>query len=101
LEDLQSELTHQRQHLERGVDGLKRRIEKEEATAGQDRSRLLRENSVLTQEINDLRRDVKYLHGQLEQTLNNAASSTTTAPPPPLPAASVTRRTTAVFGIKR
>ena len=101
LEDLQSELTHQRQHLERGVDGLKRRIEKEEATAGQDRSRLLRENSVLTQEINDLRRDVKYLHGQLEQTLNNAASSSSSAPPPPLPTASATsgRRTTAVFGV--
>jgi hypothetical protein len=62
---------------------------------------LLRENSVLTQEINDLRRDVKYLHGQLEQTLNNAASSTSSAPPPPLPIASATsgRRTTAVFGV--
>jgi WD40 repeat protein len=100
LEDLQSELTHQRQHLEKGVDGLKRRIEKEEATAGQDRARLLRENSVLTQEINDLRRDVKYLHGQLELTLNAASSISSSAPPPPLPS-NTSRRTTAVFGITK
>lgn len=72
LEDLQSELSRQRQHLERGVDSMKRRIEKEAQAFATDRSRLLRENSVLTQEINDLRRDLKYLQAQLAVESGNA-----------------------------
>ena len=79
LEDLQTELTHQRQHLERGVDGMRRRMEKEAQAAASDRARLLRENAALTQEINDLRRDTRYLHAELASTLaadRSAAAAT-------------------------
>jgi hypothetical protein len=112
LEDLQLELTHQRQHLERGVDGMRKRIEKEAAAAAGDRARLLRENAVLTQEINDLRRDVKYLSSQLELTLKGGGTARATAQAQAgadattggggLPSATMSqsgRRTTAAMGV--
>ncbi len=73
LEDLQATLAVQRQHLEKGVDGAKRRIEKESSTFASDRARLLRENAALTQEINDLRRDVHYLQRQMDAANNSTA----------------------------
>lgn len=78
LEDLQREMAQQRQHLERGVESIRRRIEKEGATAASDRNRLLRENALLTQEINDLRRDLRYLQGNVEKldtTIGGSSSS--------------------------
>ncbi|CAM9245094.1 unnamed protein product [Scytosiphon promiscuus] len=59
--DVQREYNRQRKHLERNVEALKSTIDKDMRMFHQDRSRLNRENVVLTREINDLRRKAKAL----------------------------------------
>ncbi|CAM9162267.1 unnamed protein product [Pylaiella littoralis] len=59
--DVQREYNRQRKHLERNVEALKSSIDKDMRMFHQDRSRLNRENVVLTREINDLRRKAKAL----------------------------------------
>ncbi|CAM9100917.1 unnamed protein product [Ectocarpus sp. 6 AP-2014] len=59
--DVQREYNRQRKHLERNVEALKSSIDKDMRMFHQDRSRLNRENVMLTREINDLRRTAKAL----------------------------------------
>ncbi|CAB1110483.1 unnamed protein product [Ectocarpus sp. CCAP 1310/34] len=59
--DVQREYNRHRKHLERNVEALKSSIDKDMRMFHQDRSRLNRENVMLTREINDLRRTAKAL----------------------------------------
>ena len=52
---MQAEYARQRSYLERTLDGLKRKAEKEGDLAQGERSKLLRENAILVEEINNLR----------------------------------------------
>ena len=57
--DLQAQYNHQREHLERNVDALKRNIVKDLDMQSRDRARLMRESAQLTEELNRLRREAK------------------------------------------
>merc|ERR1712100_250440 len=59
FDDLQQEYSRQREYLERSVVGLKRKMLKDAKMQKSDYMRLMRENVVLTKEINQLRRDKK------------------------------------------
>lgn len=59
FDDLQQEYSRQREYLERSVVGLKRKLVKDAKMQRTDYMRLMRENVVLTKEINILRREFK------------------------------------------
>ena len=59
--ELQKEVGRHRVYLERTVDGLKRKLAKDTALHRKERQRLMRENTVLTKEINDLRRELQFM----------------------------------------
>ena len=59
--EVQNEYNRQREHLERSVESLKRKIEKDVDLHNSDHSRLVRENVALTKEVNELRRERKDL----------------------------------------
>jgi hypothetical protein len=71
--DTQKEYNRQREHLERSVGALKHSIAKDMRIYASDRSRLHRENVILTKEINDLRREAKILALQ-QMTVDRAMS---------------------------
>ncbi len=54
-EELEKEFGRQRGYLEKSLESLKKKSQKEAAVHASDRSKLLRENSILTTEINTLR----------------------------------------------
>jgi WD40 repeat protein len=60
VEELAEELARQKHYLERNVDSLSRKMAADGAAAAGDFARLLRENTSLTEELNDLRRDLRY-----------------------------------------
>ncbi|KAJ8609022.1 hypothetical protein CTAYLR_010681 [Chrysophaeum taylorii] len=55
--DLQAEYNRQREHLERNVDALKRKISRDMKMYVDDRARLVEESTVLVDEMNNLRRE--------------------------------------------
>jgi hypothetical protein len=59
--ELQKEIGRHRVYLEKSVDGLKRKLAKDTALHRKERQRLMRENTVLTKEINDLRRELQFM----------------------------------------
>ncbi|GMH89255.1 hypothetical protein TL16_g11401 [Triparma laevis f. inornata] len=59
--EVQNEYNRQREHLERSVESLKRKIGKDVDLHNTDHARLIRENVALTKEINELRRESKDL----------------------------------------
>lgn len=56
--DVQREYNRQREYLEKTVESLKRKLAKDMEMHRNDNMRLMRENVVLTGEINDLRREI-------------------------------------------
>jgi len=74
--DVQRELARQRLYLERNIDSIRKKMDKDDTSARMDHARLMRENMVLTREINDLRRDMRYTQGELARTAGGGGSAT-------------------------
>jgi hypothetical protein len=114
-EDLQIELARQRQHLERkcvpvtplhtcihvtlyvpilfcSLDSLRRKVTKEAQSSELDRARLMRENTALTQEINDLRRDLRFMQAEVARARDDPelVDPTSRGPPPQTPSGGAT-----------
>ncbi|KAJ3342297.1 Cilia- and flagella-associated protein 57 [Gonapodya sp. JEL0774] len=62
--DVQQEYARQRDHLERTVAALRKKVAKDQATHRTDNVRVMEENVALIKEINQLRRDLKVIRGQ-------------------------------------
>jgi hypothetical protein len=62
---VQAEYARQRQYLERTLDGLKRKAQKEADLRQMDRAKMYRENAVLVEEVNNLRREVKLIQQEI------------------------------------
>lgn len=58
--DLQKEYSRQREYLEKSVESLKRKLAKDMEMHRNDHSRLSRENTQLTSEVNMLRRELRF-----------------------------------------
>lgn len=91
--DRQKEFSRQREYLEKNLEGLKRKLMKDMKMYRTDRSRLLRENTTLTGEINALRRELRGL--QQETTCTDLGL----APPAARPALPIGTRTMSLGGI--
>jgi hypothetical protein len=59
--DMQKEYNRQRDYLEKSVDSLKRKLEKDSQAHRIDNMRIMQENVSLIREINDLRREINTL----------------------------------------
>merc|ERR1719492_338500 len=59
--DMQKEYNRQRDYLEKSVDSLKRKLEKDSQAHRIDNMRIMQENVTLIREINDLRREINAL----------------------------------------
>ncbi|KAJ8306471.1 hypothetical protein KUTeg_017016 [Tegillarca granosa] len=92
--DIQKEYSRQREHLERSVASLRKKLAKDSEIHRADNVRIMQENVSLIKEINDLRRELKIARTQihdLEATLglqskqnkgDNAAVTTIAIKPP-------------------
>lgn len=70
--DMQKEYNRQRDYLEKSVDSLKRKLEKDSQAHRIDNMRIMQENVSLIREINDLRREINALkHERQAQELAN------------------------------
>merc|ERR1719188_973078 len=68
--DMQKEYNRQRDYLEKSVDSLKRKLEKDSQGHRIDNMRIMQENVSLIREINDLRREINALkHERTAQEL--------------------------------
>merc|ERR1719243_420334 len=68
--DMQKEYNRQRDYLEKSVDSLKRKLEKDSQAHRIDNMRIMQENVSLIREINDLRREINALkHERTAQEL--------------------------------
>ncbi|XP_030679044.1 cilia- and flagella-associated protein 57 [Nomascus leucogenys] len=63
--DLQQEYTRQREHLERNLATLKKKVVKEGELHRTDYIRIMQENVSLIKEINELRRELKFTRSQV------------------------------------
>lgn len=76
--DIQREYTRQRDYLEKSVESLKRKLQKDSEVHRQDNMRILQDNVQLIREIDDLRRDINFLkHERQQQRLNVSSKSRT------------------------
>lgn len=79
--DMQKEYNRQRDYLEKSVDSLKRKLEKDSQAHRTDNMRIMQENVQLIREINDLRREINVLkHERTAQELQAINQQTGTAP---------------------
>jgi len=62
--DMQKEYNRQRDYLEKSVDSLKRKLEKDSQVHRIDNMRIMQENVSLIREINDLRREINVLKNE-------------------------------------
>jgi WD40 repeat protein len=68
--DMQKEYNRQRDYLEKSVDSLKRKLQKDSEAHRTDNMRIMQENVQLIREINDLRREINVLkHERTAQEL--------------------------------
>jgi len=78
--DMQKEYNRQRDYLEKSVDSLKRKLEKDSQAHRTDNMRIMQENVQLIREINDLRREINVLKhertAQELQAINQQGSNT-------------------------
>jgi len=78
--DMQKEYNRQRDYLEKSVDSLKRKLEKDSQAHRTDNMRIMQENVQLIREINDLRREINVLKhertAQELQAINQQAGGT-------------------------
>ncbi|CAE7411425.1 CFAP57 [Symbiodinium natans] len=78
--DMQKEYNRQRDYLEKSVDSLKRKLEKDSQAHRIDNMRIMQENVSLIREINDLRREINNLkHERQAQELANMGQSIQTS----------------------
>lgn len=63
--DLQQEYARQREHLERNLATLKKKVVKEGELHRTDYVRIMQENVSLIKEINELRRELKFTRSQV------------------------------------
>jgi len=79
--DMQKEYNRQRDYLEKSVDSLKRKLEKDSQAHRTDNMRIMQENVQLIREINDLRREINVLKhertAQELQAINQQAGGAT------------------------
>mmetsp|Transcript_31045 Transcript_31045/g.81588 ORF Transcript_31045/g.81588 Transcript_31045/m.81588 type:complete len:720 (-) Transcript_31045:45-2204(-) len=74
--DMQKEYNRQRDYLEKSVDSLKRKLEKDSQGHRIDNMRIMQENVSLIREINDLRREINALkHERTAQELQAMGAS--------------------------
>merc|ERR1719181_2641263 len=59
--DIAAEYTRQREYLEKSVESLKRKLNKNMELHRSDNMRMMQENVTLVKEINDLRREIKQM----------------------------------------
>nr|CAB3267722.1 WD repeat-containing protein 65 [Phallusia mammillata] len=79
--DIQKEYSRQREHLERSVASLRKKLSKDTEIHRADNVRIMQENVTLIKEINDLRRELKSTRTQvhdLEATLGTNRSKNMT-----------------------
>jgi len=57
--DIQKEFSRQKEHLERSVASLRKKLEKDSEIHKADNVRIMQENVTLIKEINDLRKELK------------------------------------------
>jgi len=77
--DMQKEYNRQRDYLEKTVDSLKRKLEKDSQGHRIDNMRIMQENVSLIREINDLRREINALkHERVAQEQQAMGQQTTT-----------------------
>merc|ERR1719321_940184 len=78
--DMQKEYNRQRDYLEKSVDSLKRKLQKDSEAHRTDNMRIMQENVQLIREINDLRREINVLKhertAQELQAINQQGSNT-------------------------
>ncbi|GMH45741.1 hypothetical protein BSKO_13704 [Bryopsis sp. KO-2023] len=79
-EDIQQEYQRQREYLEKTVDGLKRKLNKEIEVHKTNTARIMQENVALIKEINELRRELKQ---ERTGTVTLPKSPPAKKPPPP------------------
>merc|ERR1712048_1053811 len=83
--DMQKEYNRQRDYLEKSVDSLKRKLEKDSQAHRIDNMRIMQENVSLIREINDLRREINALKhertAQELQAINQQGVSDKESPP--------------------
>ncbi|EFB30292.1 hypothetical protein PANDA_015135, partial [Ailuropoda melanoleuca] len=63
--DLQQEDARQREHLERNLAALKKKVVRERGLHRTDHVRIMQENVSLIKEINELRRELKFTRSQV------------------------------------
>jgi cilia- and flagella-associated protein 57 len=74
--DMQKEYNRQRDYLEKSVDSLKRKLEKDSQAHRIDNMRIMQENVSLIREINDLRREINALkHDRVAQELQSMSQA--------------------------
>mmetsp|Transcript_15479 Transcript_15479/g.20078 ORF Transcript_15479/g.20078 Transcript_15479/m.20078 type:complete len:216 (+) Transcript_15479:2395-3042(+) len=95
--DPQMEYNREREHLERNVEALKKKMNKDMDMLMGDHARLTREGVNLTEEMNLLRREAKILrrqHKSMDTEADNIMNAQRSPPmPPPAPQYSVTTDT--------
>merc|ERR1719440_2281210 len=74
--DIAAEYTRQREYLEKSVESLKRKLNKNMELHRSDNMRMMQENVTLVKEINDLRREIKQM--KMVQRANAMAGGAST-----------------------
>ena len=76
--DIAAEYTRQREYLEKSVESLKRKLNKNMELHRNDNMRMMQENVSLVKEINELRREIKQMKmSQRAQAMLGSGTSTT------------------------
>merc|ERR1712070_672908 len=66
-QDIQKEYQRQKEYLEKSVESLKRKLQKDSEVHRQDNMRIMQENVSLIREINDLRKEINFLRHERQQ----------------------------------
>merc|ERR1719169_77911 len=66
-QDIQKEYQRQKEYLEKSVESLKRKLQKDSEVHRQDNMRVMQENVSLIREINDLRKEINFLKHERQQ----------------------------------
>merc|ERR1712118_530927 len=80
-QDIQKEYQRQKEYLEKSVESLKRKLQKDSEVHRQDNMRVMQENVSLIREINDLRKEINFLkHERQQQRLHVSKQKKQSAP---------------------
>merc|ERR1719262_2131766 len=76
-QDIQKEYHRQKEYLEKSVESLKRKLQKDSEVHRQDNMRVMQENVSLIRGINDLRKEINFLkHERQQQRLHVSRKKT-------------------------